>query len=132
MPLSGADPNVRSSFGATSVVYAVLANSPVMVQALLAAGGSARQPTIDGATPVILLARDSSTSSHAVQCLSCLLAHDDALPLDVTFSGRTAEQWARFKGGTDLAAALAAEVPDRASVVVFLAWLLRIGCVICV
>jgi hypothetical protein len=100
---TGADANVKNGFGETSVWWAAQDSTADILQLLLDGGGSVNEPKNDGETPLIALVRDNE--GDAPDRLGVLLARPE-LDLDVTYKGKTAEQWAEEEDHFELAAAI--------------------------
>jgi ankyrin repeat protein len=105
----GADANVKDNHGWTSVWWAAYTSTAEILQLLLDGGGSVNEPNNDGETPLIALV---SSSEGDAAGLGVLLARPE-LDLDVTYEGKTAEQWAEEEGYSDYAAAIAATAAKR-------------------
>jgi ankyrin repeat protein len=106
----GADANVKSNSVGTSVWWAAQDSTARILQLLIDGGGSVNEPDNFGRTPLIALV--SWNNGDAAARLGVLLARPE-LNLDVTYKGKTAEQWAEEKGHPDLAQAIAAERERR-------------------
>jgi hypothetical protein len=106
---AGADANVKSLSGGTSVWWAAHDNTARILQLLIDSGGSVNEPDNFGTTPLIVLVKWSN--GDAAARLRVLLARPE-LDLDAK-KGKTAEQWAQEKGHQDLAQAIAAERSRR-------------------
>jgi ankyrin repeat protein len=107
---AGADANVKHIYGRTSLSYSAICSTPNILQLLIDSGGSVNEADDDGETPLIALMYHIGDAAGR---LRVLLARPE-LELDVTFKGKTAEQWAQENGHQDLAQAIAAERARRA------------------
>jgi ankyrin repeat protein len=103
---AGADANVKSKYGETSVWWGAVITTADILQLLIDSGGSVNEPMNGGETPLTALVRWSEGEAAG---LGVLLARPE-LDLDVTYEGKTAEQWAEEEGYSDYAAAIAEEV----------------------
>jgi ankyrin repeat protein len=107
---AGADANIKNSNGKTSVWCGAADSAADILQLLIDGGGSVNEADDDGETPLIALMYHIGDAAGR---LRVLLARPE-LELDVTFKGKTAEQWAQENGHQDLAQAIAAERARRA------------------
>jgi ankyrin repeat protein len=107
---AGADANVPTRFGATSVWWGAWNSTANILQQLLDGGGSVNEPNHSGRTPLLALVTNSL--GDAASRLRVLLARPE-LDLDVKWKGKTAQQWAVTNRRTELAVAIAAERATR-------------------
>jgi ankyrin repeat protein len=104
---TGADANVGDGFGRTSVVYGAYDSTAEILQLLINGGGDVNVSYGCGKTCLITLVKFNH--ADAAERLDVLLARQE-LQLDVTYTGKTAEQWAFLNGRVQLAEAITAEV----------------------
>lgn len=107
---AGADANVKTDSGQTSVRWGASVGTADILQLLIDAGGGVNEPEIDGETPLIALVRNNR--GDAAARLQLLLVYPD-LDLDVKYRGRTAEEWAVSNGHPELAVAIAEKRRNR-------------------
>jgi ankyrin repeat protein len=106
---AGASANVKDSNGWTSVWWGAWNSTADILQLLIDGGGSVNEAGNSGETPLVTLVW---SDGDAVARLRVLLARPE-LDLDVTYEGKTAEQWAEEEGHFELAAAIEAERVGR-------------------
>jgi ankyrin repeat protein len=107
---AGADANVKSAYGRTSVWEGAVDSTADILQLLIDGGGSVNEPRNDGCTPLIALLR--WINGDAAARLEVLLACPE-LDLDAEYEGKTAEEWAVDRGHVELASAIAQERARR-------------------
>jgi hypothetical protein len=105
---AGADASIKDDAGRTPVLWAAKFGTLETLRLLIEWGGSVNQADNGGTTPLVAVARWQLTDDAAAK-LDVLLARPE-LDLDAKCEGKTAEQWALYKGFDDLAVAIAAEV----------------------
>ncbi len=114
---AGADANMTSLFGRTSVWHAAMDGTADILQLLIDGGGSVKEPRNDGCTSrndgcTPLIALILWNKGDAAARLEVLLACPE-LDLDAEYEGKTAEQWAVDRGHVELALAIAQERARR-------------------
>jgi ankyrin repeat protein len=106
----GADANVKSLVGRTSVWAGARDSTADILQLLIDGGGSVNEADNVGRTPLIALVIDNY--GDAVVRLQMLLACPE-LDLNSKYEGKTAEEWAVDMGYSELAVAIAQERARR-------------------
>jgi hypothetical protein len=107
----GADPNVKSNTGATSVWVGASRTADIL-QLLIDAGGDVNVHSDRSGTPLISHAISSSYDDEAA-VLGVIFSCPD-LKFDSKYKGKTAEQWATERGCFWKASAIADERARRA------------------
>jgi hypothetical protein len=103
---AGANANVKSAYGKTSVWAGAYDSTADIMQLLIDCGGSVNEVDCFGTSPLTALVRYNC--HDAVARLQVLLACPE-LDLDAKFYRRTPEEWAVSKGYPEFAAAIAKE-----------------------